>query len=191
MAKAYYIPNGPKNLEPVFPGIDFDNIAEYYLELLDDADTVIATTTMNKLEACKDEDDIFRIFFLNSLGAVDGIDLTRKSTEKESKSDSWEKPVQYPLSKPEHAINRSNVKSNKTISLVSYDYEEQDGDWIEELFESPVAWMQWAGTQGQADNFIPVVIVDKKWSKVQENDRFNYEVALEVLMSHERFIIRN
>lgn len=190
-AKAYYIPNGPKNLQVLFPLIDFTQVAEYYLEIEDVTDMVIATTPMNQISPCDNYDEIFRIFFLTALGGIDAINFKLFNKDQETKSDTFEKPETYPLLKPDHAISRSNVKSNETFVVTTIDYGEEDMDWIDELFDSPVAWVQWTGTQGQPDSYIPIVITDKKREKFNYNNRYTYQITVEFSLSHDKFIIRN
>jgi hypothetical protein len=191
MAKAYFIPNGPKNLETLFPLVDFNNVGRYYVEVKDANGDVIATSPMN-IQCCGCcEDDRIRINFLNYLGGVDAIDFKLLSQEHESNSSDFEKPVQYPLEKPVHGLGRFNVKSNDTFLVSNNEYTEADKDWVDELLDSPIAWLQWEGTQGQEDSYIPIVILDKKTEKVKKEDRFIYEITLEFKFSHEKFIIRN
>lgn len=187
--KSFYIPNGPKDLEPLFPGVDFEEIQSYYIEVLEGA-TVIATGTINQLdgECCSDK---VRIRFLNYLGAVDAINFKVKNDEHETKSDSKRVSTSYPLVKSQHTIGRFNVKANNTLTLSTTDYGERDNEWIQELFDSPLAWIEWTGIQGQSDDFIPVVIQDAKFFKVKEEDRFINEVVIQVIMSNEKFVIRN
>jgi hypothetical protein len=170
--KAYYIPNGPKNLETFFPDIDFSQVEKYYLEVLDDGDNVIATTTINETdgECCEDK---VRIHFLNYLGAVDAINFKIKTDEHEAKSDNWQKPTEYPLIKSVHGNNRFNVKANNTETISVCDYPEEDMPWINELVDAPLAWKEWLGIQGQDDDYIPVKVVDTKVLDTKETDRFN------------------
>lgn len=188
--KAIYIPNGPKNLAPLFPSVDFKEVSEYYVQIRGSGDMILVTGNKNLLETCPE--DYVRIIFLNSVGAIaDGINFQIVSIESEIKSDSYEKPTGYPLQKSEHAINRFNVKANDIYTVRSAEYYEEQMDWIEELISSPMAWMEWKGTQGQADGYLPVVLVDMKHTKRKENDRYVYEITLQFKFSHERFNIRN
>jgi hypothetical protein len=188
--KAYYIPNGPKNLATFFPDIDFTQVEAYYLDVLDDADEVLATTTINEMdgECC---DDKVRLHFVNYLGAVDAINFKLNTDEHEAKSDSMTRSTSYPLVKTQHAINRFNVKANNTRSLAVADYLEQDMNWINELIDSPMAWREWVGIQAQDDDYIPVVLVDGKILDVKETDRFTYEINAQITDSHEKVILRN
>jgi hypothetical protein len=187
---AYYIPNGPKNLATTFPGIDFTQVEKYYIEVLDDSDTVLATTTINEMDGgcC---DGKIRVHFLNFLGAVDAINFKQENDEFEAKSDNWQKPLASPLVKSVHGNNRFNVKANNTDKISVCDYPEEDMPWINELVASPLAWKEWAGTQGQDDDYIPVKVVDTKVFDVKEDDRFNNTVEMQIQNSHEKIIIRN
>lgn len=188
--KAYYLPNGPKNLAPLFPSVDFNEVAEYYVQAKDDLDRVVASGTMNQLDGeCCDEK--IRIHFVNYLGTVDAINFKLLTKDHEPSSDSLEKPVQYPLNKPDHGGSRFNVKSNNVYKAVNTDYTEEDMDWLNELFDSPLAWMEWNGTQGQEDSYIPVIISDVKMENVKKDERYIYEVTIEFKLSHEKYILRN
>jgi len=188
--KAYYIPNGPANLAALFPSIDFTQVAEYFVEVLE-GDEVIATTPMNRICGCEDDEDCFRIHFLNALGAIDGIDFKMIEKLHEAKSDTFQKPTSYPLIKTDHSLGRFNVKSNDTIKACSVVYYEQHMDWIDELFDSPVSWIEQVNIQGQGATYNPIIISDKKNLKVKQEDRYVYQVEIEFKFSHERFIIRN
>lgn len=191
MAKAYYIPNGPANLQVLFPGIDFSQVAEYYVELIDTANAVVATSPMNHVCGCDDDDDLIRVHFLNTLGAIDAINMKVIVKDHESKSDSFQKPTQYPLVKINHGTGRFNSRSNDTYKAVTIDYYEEDMDWLDELFDAPLAWIEQPAIQGQEASYTPIVIVDKKTSKQKQEDRYVYQVELEFTLSHEKFIIRN
>lgn len=188
--KAYYIPNGPKNLATVFPAIDFNDVSRYYLEVKDSDNTVVATTTINDIGGCCDDDQV-RIHFLNYLGTIDAVNFILQTKEHEPKSDNWQKQISHPLVKTDHGTNRNNVKSNDTLIALTTDYTEEHQDWLDELMDSPVAWFEWTGTQGQPDSFIPIIISDIKREKVKVDDRYTYEIKIEFKISHERFIIRN
>jgi hypothetical protein len=184
----YYIPNGPKNLQPHFVP-SFQDIDEYYVELKDSIGTIIATTNMN--QCTQPNDDQVRIHFLNRLGTIDSILFELYDISQQVKSDQVEKPTGNPLVKSVHGVGRYNISSNDTLLLRSCDVWEDDLEFYDELFSSPLAWMQWAGIQGQADDYIPIVIKDQKNQKKKAEDRFTYEVSIEVMLSHEKFIIRN
>ena len=64
-----YIPNGPKNLGPLFPAINFGDVAEYYVEALDSGGSPIATSTLNVIGCCCSDDKI-RLHFMNYLGSL-------------------------------------------------------------------------------------------------------------------------
>lgn len=191
MAKAFYIPDGTKNLGLLFSSIDFEQVAEYYVELLDTAGTVVATTPLTQVCGCDDDEDQIRLHFLNYLGTIDAMNFKLREKEHEPTSELYEKPVSYPLDRSQHSVNRFNVKSNDVHRAVSIYYNEEHMDWIDELFDSPTAWMEWAGGQGQPAGFIPVVIIDKKSFKQKVDDRFVYQVEIEFKLSHEKITIRN
>lgn len=190
MVSAYYIPNGPKNLKHVFPTIDFNDLSEYFIVVKDEDNSVIATTSKCLMEGCSDE-NVSRIHFLNMLGAIDAINFKIITKENDPSSDKFEKPTSYPLNKENHSSNRYNVKANKTFKAVTTEYIEENQDWISELFNSPLAWLQWTGTQDQPDSYIPILITDVKTEELKEDERFVYQVTIEFSLSNSIFTIRN
>lgn len=188
--KAFYIPNGPKNLAPLFPDVDFEGLADYFVEVIDSNGDTVASSALSVIGGCCEEDKM-RIHFLNSLGTVDAINFKLLMVDHETKSDPKETATSWPLNKPDHGPGRFNVRSRDTYTAVNTDYSESDRDWLDELFDSPMAWLEWKGTQGQNDSYIPLIILDKKIAKISQDDRFIYEVTLEFKTSYDRFIIRN
>ena len=64
-------------------------------------------------------------------------------------------------------------------------------DAVSDALDSPLAWLEWKGTQGQLDSYLPIKILDKKSVKHKEEDRFYYEITIEFILSQERIIMRN
>lgn len=184
----FYIPDGPANLHPLFAP-NFGDIAEYYLEVKDTTGAIIATTNIMTVNGC--EDDYFRIHFLNRLGAIDAINFHVTDITQEVKSDTTERPTTTPLVKSQHAVRRFSVRSNDKHTGLNQEFHEEDLDFVDELFASPLHWLQWKGTQSQVDDYIPIVLSDQKNMKRKAEDRYSYDVTVEFTLSHEKFIIRN
>lgn len=183
----YYIPNGPKNLASLFPGIDFTKVDEYTIQVIDDSSNVLATSTLNKVDKLC-EDDI-KIHFVNSLGTVDSVVFTVFDIQNDSKSDSMQTPTQVPLIKSLHGINRFNIKANYLYQAYQ-EFDETELEWLTELFNSPFVWMEWTGTQSQGDDYLPLVVLDQKSQLKKETDRFSYTVIIQFNLSHEKRTLR-
>lgn len=183
--KVYYIPNGPKNLASLFPAVNWANVAEYYIEIAEACDgPIIATSVMNQMdgECCI---DVVRVHFLNYLGTWDAVNFKKFAEEHEAKSSQYIKPTTSPLVVSEHANMRYNVKANDTLTLSNIDYKESQQKWLNELIDSPVILME------SGNEYIPLVIEDQKMLNHKFEDRYEYELIIQVKPSHERFIIRN
>jgi uncharacterized protein YegP (UPF0339 family) len=186
--KAIYIPSGAKNLVPLFPGVNFSNVAEYFVQLKNSDDEIICTSNLYRLKiGC---DDTIRIHFLNSLGAIDAANFDEVIIQQETDSDARRIAPTVPLQKPVHATNRFNIRANDKYIVKTTDYGEDDMPWIEELFNSPIAWIEWKGIQSQADSYLPIVIADSKFEKLKSDGRYIYEVEVQFILSHPKFIIR-
>lgn len=191
MMKVFNVPNGPRNIQALFPAVNFKNIAKYYLEIQDNTGVVIATTPINELQGGCCGKNAIRVHFLNYLGTIDAVNFNLALDEHETKSELIQKITSNPLIKRQHGVTRYNVRSNDTLTLSCIDYQESSMKWLDELLDSPLTFMEWTGTQGQADDYIPLVIQDTKKINFKQDDRWFYEVIVQVKMSHERIIIRN
>ncbi len=184
--KAILIPAGPANLNTLFAGINWHDVEEYSLNLRDAGDVTIATTPTYRITFC---DENVRLFFMSYAGTLDAIDFELVNMIHETKSDNYEKITA--TEKDVHAIGRSNVKSNDIYQVRSNKYEETAKDWIDELLDSPLAFIYQAGLQGQPDSYLPIVIMDDKRAKITEEDRWMYEINLQFKLSHEKVTVRN
>lgn len=187
----FQLPAGPKNLETLFPGVDFTQVEEYQLQVKEHGEeTVILTTPVYK-RACCCNDDTIRLFFVNYLGGIDAVNFRRITEETETVSSSWNKPNVYPLAKWDGGKQRFNVTSNETIIAENNCYQEEDQDWLKELVATPNAWIQWTGVQNQPDDYIPVVIRDGKFLTRKTEGRYEYVLQIQFDFANENIILRN
>ncbi len=187
----YLLPNGPKNLNSLFPTINWDDIEEYYIQALDRADNILATGSMNKMSCCCKEGEYIRIHFVNYLGTYDAVNFEHYTILHEPESTTYEKSLRFPLSKTDTGIERFNVRSNETFQLKTCAYTEKDMDWLMELVDSPKAYIEWKGKEGQPDSYIPIIILNGKKEKRKLEERYSYEFILEAKFSNENIILRN
>jgi hypothetical protein len=182
-----YIPSGTKNLSNIF-ALDFTLINKYYVQITAAGEPLATTNVFNVSNA---KDDIIHLHFLNYSGTIDAVSLILQSKVHEPKSDTWEKPLSYPLIKSQHNINRFNVSSNDTYTALTIDYTEDDQSWLDELKDSPLAWLEWDGGQGQAADYLPVILTDSKTEKINIDERFYNEMTVSFIMSNRKQILRN
>lgn len=187
----FLLPSGPKNLQSLFPGVDFSQVDEYYLQIQDQDSLEVLATTNRFNRACCCNDDTFRLFFVNYLGGIDAINFRLITEETETVSSSWKKPLKYPLEKWDGGKQRYNVTSNETWVAFNKCFQEEDQAWLKEFLASPNAWIQWFGTQGQDDDYIPVVIKDGKFTTRKFEGRYEYGFQVELEMSNANIILRN
>lgn len=188
---SFLLPAGPKNLETLFPLVDFSQLDEYNLQVISQIDDAIILTTPNYRRACCCNEDTFRLFFVNYLGAIDAINFRLKTEETETSSANWKKPNTYPLAKWDGGLQRFNVNSNETIIAENICYQEDDQEWLKELIAAPNAWVQWKGTQGQTDDYIPIVIKDGKFLTRKYEERYYYTMEIQFVYANENSIVRN
>jgi hypothetical protein len=185
----YYIPNGPKNLVSLFPVVQFGDVAEYFVQVLDSIEDIVASTPVNNIYACSADEKV-RIHFLNYLGTYDAINFKKPTIEHEDTDSTYQAALNYPLNKTDTGIERFNVTSNDTYEA-RLKCLEPDMPWLMECQDSPKAFMEWLGTEGQPDNYIPVVIITAKGVKLKNDKEFDYEFVLQFKLSNEFITIRN
>jgi len=178
-----YIPCGPKNLLGLFPSADWANMQEYYIEV-QVSEAVVATTTKYIIDDCKETDDVLRVHFLNQLGTIDAINLKNIGQVHEPSSSKYENSIPMTFSRQKHQIQRNNVTANDLFTGYMV-IQEEDVDYFEELFDSPLAWLEWN------NEYLPIVIEDTKFTKRKIEDRYEYETTIDFRYSKEKIIIRN
>lgn len=186
---AFQLPAGPKQLAELFNTVDFTKVDEYYLELVNGGTTFLTTNRYKR--ACCCGDDNIRVFFVNYLGGIDAINFSAWSESTETKSDSWKKPLVWPLRKFDGGIQRFNVESNETVTAENRCFGETDQEYLKELFASPQAWVQWIGTQGQDDDYIPIVIKDGNFDTRKVEGRYEYITTIQFVYANENSVLRN
>lgn len=185
-----YIPDGPKNLAQIFPAVDWANVAEYFVEVLNPANEVIATTPSNIIGCCCNSDKV-RLVFLNYLGTYDAVNFLKPKISHESNFEEYKKGLPNTLTKPSTGAERFNVQPNDLYEVINNCYNEEHMLWLQELADSPKAFLEWKGIQGQADSFLPIVITSKKFVKKKTQNDFRYDFIVEFKLSNEYLTIRN
>lgn len=188
MANVFNIPSGPKNLAVLFPELNWDLIVSYNVEVTDGASTV-ATSPVFKSHCCCPDDKI-RLHFLNSLGTFDAVNFLKPHVIHEDASDQFQNALGYPFQKTDTGIERFNIKSNDTYEA-KVKCNELDMPWLRELADSPKIFLEWAGTEGQADSYIPVVKIAGKFDKLKNTDEFQYEFIIQFKFSNDYITQRN
>lgn len=190
--KVVYIPEGIPNLTSVFPAVDFSLVEEWNVQIKDSSGNVIATTRTNiKSDCC---DDRIRIHFVNSSGEIDSLNFSRPEESMETKSDSWEMPLRYPLDRKKGGLNRTNIRSNESIQAESNQYPESDQNWVKELCSTPAAWIEYLLPNGFSNpttkEFLPIRISDAKIITRKANQRYSYVVVVKFEMANSNINIR-
>ncbi len=180
----YNIPNGTKNLKVLFPALNWARMEEYFVEVLDEDNTQVAELPEMKVDAC-DEDR--RIHFLNYLGGIDSLSLKLVDITHETKSDEHKKSPS--TTRSTHAIGRNSIVANDFYQGI-FSLDEEDIDYADELLDTPLAWMEWDGTQGQLADYLAIVILDVKSQKLKKEERYYYEITVSWKLSHEKRTLR-
>lgn len=186
--KLFYLPSGPKNIAIAFPGVDVADIEQYRVQLKSNTEAIVASSNLYTIvKGCEES---IRIHFLNSVGCIDAITLDEIGIEQATESDTRQRSPTIPLQKDVHAVTRFNVRAGDRYVGKTIQYPEEAMPWLEELFNSPMAWMEWKGQQGQTDSYIPIVISDGKFDKRKSEERYLYSIEVQFRLSHPKFIIR-
>lgn len=172
------------NLQTLFPAIEWDRVEEYYIELTGDMTTTVATSNIYQIEDCRDIEDNLRVHFLNSLGAIDAVNLKIISRIHETKSEGYELSEKTTFDRSAHQLSRNTVTANDTFTGYKV-IEENEVGYYEELVDSPLAWIEFG------IEYLAIVILDTSFVKFKEEDRYMYELIVEFKYSKEKKIIRN
>lgn len=185
----YYIPNGPKNIASLFPNVDFTQVSEYFISVLDTAGINVATSPVNKVCSCGPDDKV-RIHFLNYLGTYDAVNFIMPKIVHEDTASEFQNALSDPLSKTDTGTERFNVQSNDTYEVL-LKCNETDMPWLMECKDSPKAFMEWTGTEGQSDDYLPVVIIAAKVDKLKNVNEFSYLFVMQFKLANAYNSIRN
>lgn len=189
MSKVLLIPDGPANLQTYFPTIDWRDIKDYYIEVIDEEDAVMATTVINKHCTCCGNSGI-RVHFLNFLGTYDAVNFRKPYIVNQDQSSTYKKGLSHPLKKEDTGIERFDVRSNDTYQARRFCYE-YEMPWLQECQNSTKAFMEWKGAEEQAPGFIPIVILDQSFPKLKNHKEYNYEYLITFKLANEYTTIRN
>lgn len=183
----YYAPSGTQNLATIFPAIVWDDVVSYTVEVTDGASTLGTSPRFDLF--CHTEHN-FRLHFENSAGAVDAVDFIITNVIHEDTADEFQNSLNYPLSKLDTGIERYNIKSNDIWEGKHKCYE-QDMDLMRELADSPKIWMEWLGTEGQPDDYLPMVKVAGRFEKKGDLYKWDNSFIVQVKLSNDYITQRN
>lgn len=188
MSKVILIPDGPENLKTYFPNVDWRDIKDYYVEVLDGDMEIMATTVVNKNCNCCNEG--IKIRFLNKMGTFDSLVFLKPVKVAENESVTYKRGLSNPLIKTDTGTERFDVRSNDTWTARRYGVE-QEMPWLRECQDSVKAFIEWPGEQGQPPDYIPIVIQDSSLTLIKNTNDYRYEFVLTFKNANEQLNIRN
>lgn len=196
MAVTFYIPSGPANMAAMFPDVNFNQVDEYFLQVIDTDDSAenpgVLATTNHFNRACCCGDDTIQVFYVNYLGKIDMIIMKTDTTQTITASEQWKKSNSYPLCKFDGGFQRFNVISNDTLTAENSCFQEEDQNYLKELLASPNAWMKLKGAQGQDDDYIPITIADGTFiTRNPIGQRYQYVLQIVFVLGNDKIILRN
>lgn len=188
----YYMPTGQKVLQTLPGGssVPWDSLKKYRVSLKLSTQYYFIAPFMYKIPNCEKE---VRIRYCNELGCFDSITFQEKTDSLLTKSSGWEKKIITPSSgiKAYNAHrNRYDVQSASKTVAIGY-FAENQTPIIQELFGSPIAFIEWVGKQSQVDDYIPIVISDGEFVSDKHEDDFEYNAVLEFERANAKTHIRN
>lgn len=181
--KVYYIPAGPKNLQNLFPDINWSEVSSYQLQIGQNLDVIATTPKFTVGCCCGDEEGFVRIKFLTYAGMYDSINLSIVKTTKKTKSSDYTKSLPYNGNIEDFESERYNIISNKVFDAISTCYDIKSENWLNELIDTPKAYMQWRNNY-----WLPIKILDGTFEKIQD---YNYQLKIQFTLSSDFKIIRN
>lgn len=165
---------GPLQIDALFPLLNiFDaNVSTYQITAGLGFGALFIPLTVpqeyNLVRCC--EDRTLRVHFLNRLGGADAFSFTAKKTlSQESKSETATTPLpwDYTSSPPSNIYDRGRIKiNNESLEVQEVEskiYNENEGRWLAELFDSPETYLE------TAEGLLPCIVRNKKL-KISESD---------------------
>jgi hypothetical protein len=66
-------------------------------------------------------------------------------------------------------------------------------EWLQELIDSPAAWLEWPGDplQDEDPDYVPLMVIDTSLNKRKMSDRFLYQAQLQFQIANPNPTIRN
>lgn len=186
----YYIPNGPVNLKQIFPDLNFDEIEEYFIEVLDSDEDVIATTPINTISNCGSQERA-RVFFCNYCGTFDAVNFEKPRITHDVQSTEMIKSKGAVHNQQAAQLERQSVTSNDIKQARTVCYNEGAQVWLQELTDSPKAFEQWEGGQGQPPALMPIKILDGKFEKQKNDKEYIYPFTIEFKLANPFKTVRN
>lgn len=167
MPNVFLIPTGTKNLQ-----FNFNEIKDYYVEVLDSDNAVVATTPIMQVENCNE----VRLHFINYLGGFDAVNFPKPKVIHEASGSEFKKS--------DLGSERFNVNSNDTYEVKRLSREDEM-EWLQECIDSPKVYLE------SEKGYIPVVMLNGKFEKLKNAEEYKYEFVLQFKLSQEFKILRN
>jgi len=191
----YYIPYTRRSLQGLagYGLIPWNTISSYQIRLtIGDLSQTAFISWPIYLEK-KEEPERLRIRYMNKAGGYDSINFCYIDIVDKISSDIWQQSRQlmpYSGNKSGFGQQRFNVRSNEQVS-VTRDVPERDMPLIQELFESPVSYLEWDGAQGQAPELIPIRITDTDIQTQKSENRHENLLTLTFQYANPNINLRN
>lgn len=189
--KIYYIPEGIVNIQPLFPAIDLSRINKYSVTVKTKSGNFLAESRINEIGCCCNDRNKIRLYFINDLGEIDSLNLTKVQKSHSIKSSSWEKSKGFQRSVSEGGVYRTDIRVWEHYEGETKCYNEQDQEWLAEMMRSPRAWIESQNNDNSFFRFretpnhqIPIVIADVKFTVRKNQNRFEYIVKVSFMMAN-------
>lgn len=189
MKKIVVLPEGPANLQNLFPMVYFPDVEEWIVSLSNEDGETIMSTRLNKKDCCCD----IRIHFVNSGGHLDALNFRHLERYQESKSGVWEKPKSRVFDVTKGGRYRQDIRTEDVFELETSFYQESDLRFLEDFANSPLHLIEHLIHNGFNEsvekNYVPFVISDVKIPQ-RAKDVFEYQLVLKGFLSNQRINFR-
>ena len=181
---------GQKNLHNLSAGaIDFRKVADYYVCGYDNHGGILFRTPKYVIDNFY-ADDMIRIGFVSYTGQFDCVDFNKPKITHEDKAGEYQIALHKGFSRRDAGVKRYNITANDTYEA-KLKCKETDMPWLQQLVDSPQLFMEESRTDGQPDDYIPVVKVSSKFEKLKNEREFDYELILQFKLANEIIALRN
>lgn len=191
--QVFLLPSGPKNLRTPFPSVEWEKVQDYYLEVYDGISPVtwatILTTPRFRVHNNRTCESV-RLHFLNDLGHFDAVSFLKPRITVEDSGSEYLSPLTHPREMRDAGLERVSVRANYTYEVRRPSTPDETA-WLAELKTSPKVFLEWTATEGQTDDYLPVVLQPGPM-EVQKNEmEWSYETKMQFKLANEYPKIRN
>jgi hypothetical protein len=171
-----------------FPHANLYETGEYTIQLKDQFDQVLCTKLLNVNTPCG-KYETFRLHWFNTLGGWDSYNFTKVDTQSINiDRKSFKKIQSMPYAVSDRLVTPYNTRITDEITINSDWVSDDVAEWIENLFTSPVVFLERQNPTELTPVMIAINVTNSSYEKRKfSNGRQLHNVTLTFNYSYDRY----